>query len=191
MKEFDIAMVKTVVISGYKPYELGIFKQDHPAVSYIKKAIKEQIISLHEDGLEWVLISGQLGTELWAAEVVYELREQEEYDGLQLAVITPFLEQESKWNEQNKEWYESILLEADFVDSVSRRPYEKPWQFRVKNQFFVQKSDAMVLFYDLEKGGSPKYLYDTALTFQEKHDYELHLIGFEDLQFLVEQDQWG
>ncbi len=184
-------MVKTVVISGYKPYELGIFKLDHPAVAYIKKAIKETVVSMLEDGLEWVLISGQLGTELWAAEVVYELREQEDYHYLQLAVITPFLEQEIKWSEQNREWYESILLEADFIDSVSRKPYENPWQFRAKNQFFVQKSDAMLLFYDLEKEGSPKYLYDMVLNFQQKHDYDLRLIGFEDLQFLVEQDQWG
>ena len=39
-----------------------------------------------------MLSVGQLGTELWAAELVYELREQEEYNHLQLAVITPFLE---------------------------------------------------------------------------------------------------
>ena len=45
-----------------------------------------------------------------------------------------------------------ILLEADFVDSVSRKPYEKPWQFRAKNQFLVEKSDVMLLFYDTEKG---------------------------------------
>ena len=95
-------MVKIATISGYKPYELGIFKQDHPAIPYIKRAIKEQLIVLLDEGLKWVIISGQLGTELWAAEVVYELREQEEYNHLQLAVITPFLEQESKWNEQNQ-----------------------------------------------------------------------------------------
>ena len=35
-----------------------------------------------------------------------------------------------------------FLLEADFIDSVSRKPYEKPWQFRLKNQFFIEKSDA-------------------------------------------------
>ena len=179
---------KIAAISGYKPYEIGVFKQDHPAVTYIKRAIKEHLIALLEDGLEWVIISGQLGTELWAAEVIYELRE--EYNELQLAVITPFLEQEASWNEQNKEWYESILLEADFVDAVSRKPYEKPWQFRLKNQFFVQKSDVMLLFYDLEKEGSPKYLYDTAVRYQANHQYEIRLIQFDDLQFLMEQDQW-
>ena len=171
-------MVKIATISGYKPYELGIFKQDHPAIPYIKKAIKEQILLLHEEGLQWVLISGGLGTELWAAEVVYELREQEEYSDLQLAVITPFLEQENKWNEQNKEWYESILMEADFVDSVSRKPYENPWQFRARNQFLIQKSDVILLFYDLEKEGSPKFLYETAIAYGQKQDYDIRLIGF-------------
>ena len=91
--------------------------QDDPAVAYIKKAIKNQLISLLEEGLEWVIISGQLGTELWAAEVVFELQ-LEDYPELQLGVITPFLNQEETWKEQNKEWYESILAQADFIDSV-------------------------------------------------------------------------
>jgi len=102
-------MVKVVTVSGYKPFELGIFKNNHPAVPYIKKAIQNALKGMLEDGLEWVLISGQLGTELWAAEVVYELRETE-YPDLKLAVITPFLEQETSWSEANKEWYESILM---------------------------------------------------------------------------------
>ena len=45
-------MVKIATISGYKPYELGIFKQDHPAILYIKRAIKEQLIVLLDEGLE-------------------------------------------------------------------------------------------------------------------------------------------
>ena len=65
-----------------------------------------------EDGLEWVLISGQLGVELWAAEVVFDL--QMEFPDLKLAVITPFLDQEASWNEKNKEWYESVLGTSRF-----------------------------------------------------------------------------
>ncbi|MDP4156603.1 MAG: SLOG family protein, partial [Bacillota bacterium] len=133
-------MRKVLAVSGYKAYELGIFQKDHPSVNYIKKAIKKELAPLVEDGLEWLLISGQLGIELWAAEVIFEM--QMTYPDLKLAVITPFLDQEAKWNEQNQEWYESILAGADFIDSVSRKPYEKPWQFRLKNQFFIEKSDA-------------------------------------------------
>ncbi|MCY7915394.1 SLOG family protein, partial [Bacillus haynesii] len=92
--------MKVLAVTGYKPFELGIFKQDDKALFYIKKALENRMIALLEEGLEWVLISGQLGTELWAAEVAFSL--QEEYPDLKVAVITPFLEQEKKWNEKNQ-----------------------------------------------------------------------------------------
>ncbi|MBU8879049.1 DUF1273 domain-containing protein [Bacillus sp. FJAT-29790] len=180
-------MARIAIISGYKPFEVGIFKNDDPAVHYIKAALRNNLVSLLEEGLEWVIISGQLGTELWAAEVVFELQ-LEGYHELQLGVITPFLNQEESWKEANKEWYDSILAQADFIDSVSRKPYENPWQFRLKNQFFVEKSDVLLLFYDSEKEGSPKYLYETAKRHQEKHDYKIYTIDFYDLQVLVEEE---
>ena len=180
-------MLKVVAVSGYKPSELGFFKQNHPAIPYIKKTIRKELLLLLEDGLEWVIISGQLGTELWAAEVVFEL--QLDYPELQLGVITPFLEQQENWSETNKEWYESILAQADFIDSITKKKYENPWQFRLKNQFFVEKSDSLLLFCDLEKEGSPKFLYDTAMKYKQQNDYEIRLIGFYDLQVLVEEEQ--
>lgn len=179
-------MVKVVAISGYKPFELGLFQKDHPSVNYIKKAIKKELLGMLDEGLEWVLISGQLGVELWGAEAVFEI--QADFPELKLAVITPFFNQESNWNETNKEWYESILAQADFVDSVTKKNYEKPWQFRLKNQFFVQKSDALLLVYDHEKAGSPKFLYETALAYQRDHEYPVHLITFYDLQDIIESE---
>jgi uncharacterized phage-like protein YoqJ len=179
--------MKVLAVSGYKAFELGIFKKDHPSVLFIKAAIKKALIPMVEEGLEWVLISGQLGAELWAAEVVFDL--QMEYPALQLAVITPFLDQESSWNENNKEWYHSVLAQADFVDSVSKKGYEKPWQFRLKNQFFIDKSEGLLLLYDNEKDGSPKYLFEMAMEYQKKHTYPIELITFYDLQMVVEEEQ--
>uniref|UniRef100_UPI00406C53F2 DUF1273 domain-containing protein n=1 Tax=Neobacillus sp. FSL H8-0543 TaxID=2954672 RepID=UPI00406C53F2 len=180
-------MIKVIAISGYKAFELGIFKKDHPSATFIKAAIKKDLITMLDDGLEWVLISGQLGTELWAAEVVFEL--QLDYPDLKLAVITPFLKQEDSWNETNKEWYATVLAQADFIDSVSKKGYEKPLQFRVKNQFFIEKSDAILLFYDQEKEGSPKYIYEMATQYQNNHAYPIHLITFYDLQSIVEEEE--
>ena len=180
-------MAKIVAVSGYKPFEIGVFQKNHPAAEYIKIAIKKNLLPLVEEGLEWVMISGQLGVELWAAEVVFEL--QEDYPNLKLSVFTPFLNQEESWKEANKEWYQSVLAGADHVDSVSRKPYEKPWQFRLKNQFFVEKSDVMVLLYDPEKEGSPKFMYETARQYGEKNPYEVRLITLYDLQMIVEEEQ--
>ncbi|MEH7117128.1 DUF1273 domain-containing protein [Neobacillus vireti] len=180
-------MVKVLAISGYKPFELGIFNNNHPSVLYIKAAIKKTLVPMIEEGLEWILISGQLGVELWAAEVVFDL--QTEFPELKLAIITPFLEQETNWKEPNKEWYTNILMQADFVDSVTKKVYEKPWQFRLKNQFFLQKSDGLLLMYDHEKQGSPLFLYELAIEYQKTHDYSVELITFYDLQLIVEEEQ--
>lgn len=180
-------MIKVLAISGYKPFELGIFKNDHPSVTFIKAALKKSLFTMMEDGLEWVLISGQLGVELWAAEIVFDLKS--EFPDVKLAVITPFLEQEASWNENNTEWYRSVLAKADFIDSVTKKGYEKPWQFRLKNQFFIEKSDAMLLLYDQEKEGSPKYIYEMAVQYQIKHSYPIHLITFYDLQEIVEEEE--
>ena len=182
-----ITLIKVLAISGYKPFELGIFKNDHPAVLFIKAALKKELIPMMEAGLEWVLISGQLGVELWAAEVVFELKS--EFPDVKLAVITPFLDQEASWSENNSEWYKSILEQADFIDSVTKKGYEKPWQFRLKNQFFIEKSDALLLLYDQEKEGSPKYIYEMAVQYQNNHQYFIQLLTFYDLQVIVEEEE--
>jgi uncharacterized phage-like protein YoqJ len=180
-------LIKVLAISGYKPFELGIFKNDHPSVLFIKAAIKKSLLPLIEEGLEWVLISGQLGVELWAAEVLFDL--QMEYPNVKLAVITPFLEQEASWKDNNKEWYQSVLAQADFIDSVTKKGYEKPWQFRLKNQFFIEKSGGLLLLYDQEKEGSPKYLFEMAIQYQRKQAYPIELITFYDLQMIVDEEQ--
>ncbi len=180
-------MARVAVVSGYKAYELGIFKQNHPAVKYIKQALLKQLTALIEEGLEWVIISGQPGVELWAAEVVFEL--QQFIPELKLSVLTPFLNQEDKWNESNKEWYESVMVQADYVDAISKKPYENPWQLKLANQFFIQKSDVLVMLYDDEKEGSPRFLLDAAKERKSKDSYDIRLIGFYDLQLIIEEEQ--
>ena len=188
MREEANHLIKVVYISGYKSSELGIFKENDPGVMYIKLAIKKALLQLLDQGLEWVMVSGQLGVEMWAAEVTIELRKKH-FPELKLAIITPFLEQESNWSDKNKEWYSSILQRADFVDSVTKRKYDNPSQFRLKNQFAIQKSDALLLVYDEDRDGSPKYLLQTAKNYQENNEYPITQITFYDLQLLVEEEQ--
>ncbi|RFU68451.1 DUF1273 domain-containing protein [Peribacillus saganii] len=183
--------MKVLYLTGYKPFEFGIFKNDHPGVKYIQSAIKQRIALLAEEGVEWVIINGQLGVELWGAEMVLELKE--EYSLLRLAVLTPYLNQEESWKEHNREYYESILARADFVDSISKKPYEGPAQLRAKSMFMLQKSDAMLIVYDEERDGSPKYVYKDAKKHCEASGYRVHQITFDDLQQVIEdqvQDDW-
>ena len=181
-------MLKRLVITGYKHNELGIFSEQNPAVGIIKKAIKKALIPLIEDGLEWILLSGQPGVELWAAEVVMEL--QGDYPDLKYAVIAPFLDQEKRWKEEKQEKYEEILMMADFQASVTNRPYEGPWQYSAKNKFLIQHSDGLLILYDEDRPGSPKYMMDLARRYAEGHEYTIIPINFFDLQLIAEEEQW-
>ncbi|MCZ2257809.1 DUF1273 domain-containing protein [Sporosarcina sp. G11-34] len=180
-------MLKRLVVTGYKQHELGIFDDTHPGIRYIKKALTSRLVPLLEDGLEWVIISGQLGVETWAAEVVLELKKT--YPQLKYAVLTPFLEQEKNWNETRQETYRSIIAQADYHNSLTQTPYEAPWQFVEKNKFFMRNSDGILILYDEENEGSPKFIKRAADRYAERSEYQVLTITPDDLQAIAEDEQ--
>lgn len=180
-------MIKRLVITGYKAHELGIFNDKHEGITIIKKALESRLTPLLESGLEWVIISGQPGVETWAAETVIDL--QDHFPELQLAVITPFEEQEKNWNDAKKQAYEFILAHADYTVSLTKRPYEAPWQFIERDKFLLRNSDALLIVYDEENDGSPKFMKKMAVSYSEKSDYEVLSIAADDLQLIAEDMQ--
>lgn len=180
-------MIEKVFITGYKPQELGIFKNNHPGVPYIKKAIENRLIPLIEDGLKWVIITGQLGVELWAAEMVIELKK--EYPELKLMVLTPFLNQEKNWKEETQIYYNSVVSKADFINSITKTEYIAPWQFSLKNKFVLDNTEATILLYDDERESVSKYIKEEAEKRVENEGYELFIINSYDLQMVVEEEQ--
>lgn len=176
-----------LVVTGYKASELGIFSEKHPGIGIIKKAITKQLLSLLDEGLEWVVVSGQWGVEIWAAEAVLELKKT--YPQLRLAVITPFLEQEENWKEDKQNLYRSVLQRADYVNSVTKSKYDGPWQFRAKNQFLLRNSDGMLLVYDEENEASPKFIKEQARRLAEAGTYRLITINASDLENIAEEQR--
>ncbi|PSL40409.1 putative phage-like protein YoqJ [Planomicrobium soli] len=185
-------MLKRLVVTGYKQHEMGIFDDKNPGIRFIKKALENRLRSLVDEGLEWVIVSGQLGVETWAAEVVIDMKK--EFPELKYAVLTPFLEQEKNWNENKQEKYRTIIESADFHRSLTNKPYEAPWQFIEKNKFFLRNSDGILIVYDEETDGSPKFIKQEAERYAEKADYEVLTITADDLRVVTEEeqlDEWG
>lgn len=179
--------MKRLVVTGYKQHELGIFDDKHPGINFIKKALEDRFVELVDNGLEWIIISGQLGVELWTAEVVIEMKKT--YPQLKLAIITPFIEQNKNWNEANRAKYETLLSHADYKVSLTSIPYEAPWQFIEKDKFLMRNSDGMLIVYDEENEGSPKFIKRSADRFAEKSDYIVLTITADDLQIIAEEEQ--
>lgn len=92
---------KVIYVSGYRSFELGVFKENDPKIQVVKNVLKKELRQLAEEGLEWVLVSGNLGVELWAVQIVAELKE--EYPELSLGILYPFSDFGNNWNEGNQE----------------------------------------------------------------------------------------
>ncbi|GGF09704.1 UPF0398 protein YpsA [Halobacillus andaensis] len=176
--------MKTIVVTGYKPMELGIFKNDDPKVDIIKTAIKKRLVALIDEGLQWVVISGQMGVELWTGEVILGLKE--EYD-INLAVLPPFSNQQSRWPDAMQRAYEVIIEQCDFYKEIYEKEYEGPYQFRARDQFFVEHSDGCLMLYDEDTQGSPQYFLKLIKKYREHHAYELLFITPLDLDETVEE----
>lgn len=176
--------MSSIYFTGYKPFELNIFNDDQPEVKVIKAYIKELIENEIEEGLEWVIISGQLGFELWTAEVTIDLKNK--YPDLKLAVLTPFLNHFNKWNETNQKKYQNIVMNADYVNAIHQSEYQGAFQFQQANDFILDNTDKTILFYDDEQEASPKYFKTKLVDFAEKTNYTYNVITFMDLQDFME-----
>lgn len=171
--------VKTVLITGYRNYEIGVFQDKDPKIAVIKKVLKSTCIQLIEEGVTWFVVTGALGVEMWAAEVIFDL--QAEYE-VSLSVISAYTEFYAKWNEKNQQAIETILAQADHVDAVSHKPYESPQQLKNHTQFLLQHTTGCLAVYDEEYPGKSRYFIEDAKQYQTNHSYEILYLTMDDLQ---------
>lgn len=173
--------MKILTVTGCKPMELTIFSEEDPRIAFIKRALEKRLIGFIEEGLEWVLVSGQMGVEIWTAEVVLDLKET--YD-INIGIIPPFENQESRWPEPLQNKYQELMFTADFFKPIYDGDYKGPYQFRARDMWLIDKSDASLMLMDEENPGSAGYFYETAKSVE---DYPIYMITPFDLEDVVEE----
>lgn len=161
--------------------ELNIYNETDKRITFVKKAIERRLIHFIEEGLEWVLISGQMGVELWTAEVVLDLKE--EYD-IYIAMIPPFENLASRWPEALQHKYEVLSFTVDFFEPIYHTEYKGPYQFRMRDQWLIEKSDACLLLMDEEYPGSVGFFYNSA---KDVNHYPVYFITPFDLDEVVRE----
>lgn len=168
----------SVLVVGYKAFDLGIFGDKDQRLKIIKAAIRRDLIYLLENGMKWLVFTGNLGFEVWVLEVAKEL--QEEYN-FQLATIFIFENQGENWNEVNQEKLANFK-NVDFI-KYAYPSYENPSQFRTYNQFLLESTDGAYIFYDEENETKLKYLYRMM---KENEQYHIKKLTFDDLNEMAE-----
>ena len=178
--------IKTLYLSGYRTFELGIFKDKDPKITIIKKAIKKQLMTYIESGLEWVLIGGNLGSEFWTSEVISELQ-SEGYE-IKLGLITPYADFSNNWNEANQLKFTQMTHVADYQNSVSHEPYKHPSQLKNHTQFILNHTDGALLVYDRDYHGKTDFFLKEIERFLPNSEYLIDLIDMFSLQDAAESE---
>nr|WP_208591018.1 SLOG family protein [Gracilibacillus suaedae] len=178
--------MKVITVVGNKPMELNIRNENDHRIPFIKIALKQRLISFIDEGLEWVIMSGQMGIELWAAQVIAELKE--EYP-IKLGIFPPFLEYESRWPDVYQETFLQIIEQADFYQPLYNETYKAPYQFINKDVWFIEKTDGCLALVDEEYPGSVMYILDKMKKAAETSNYSIWYITPNDLEDIVRDQQ--
>lgn len=169
-------MIRTLLVSGYRGFDLGIFKDDDARIRIIKKAIRRDLERFCSEGLQWMVFTGNLGFEVWVLEVAKEMAK--DYD-LKLASLFCFSNHGDSWSSFNQEKLVAFK-QADFV-KYSFDSYENPDQLKHYHRFLLANTDAAYFCYDEEHETSLKYLYQMMLD----SDYSIYQLNFDDLNDLA------
>ncbi|UQS85365.1 DUF1273 domain-containing protein [Apilactobacillus apisilvae] len=168
-------------ITGYRSYELGIFKKDDPKKIVIDKVIKDNLSQEIMDGVNWIITGGHLGIEQWSVENAEDLKKTFP-DEFQTAVMLPFENFGEQWKDENKLELQKCIQSANFSANVSNEKYQSPMQLKAYQKFMLSHTDKALLIYDLDNEGKTKYDYKEIKKYAENHDYNLKMISFDDLQ---------
>jgi len=109
--------------TGHRPHKFPWrYNEADSRCVALKATLVEQITALAEAGVTQYYSGGADGVDLWCAEIVLALHE--ENPALILHCILPCEGQADKWSDSAQERYHSILKQADTVDYVSRAYYD-------------------------------------------------------------------
>lgn len=171
------------LIAGYRPYELGIFKNNDPKKEVLTDFLRHKIREYLETGTEWFIIQGYTGIELYSAKCILEFRE--DYD-VGLAVLKPFHDFDERYKDEEKIVLNEILAECDFHRFIFEKPYANPGMFRQINRFLLENTDQAMIVYDEETTSKTRFLYNEILEFQANNPYNIERIQFDEINTFID-----
>jgi uncharacterized phage-like protein YoqJ len=116
----------------------------------IKAQLEVAIRQLIGKGYKTFLSGGAVGFDTLAAETVIRLRS--EFPHIQLVVVQPCKNQDTKWNETDKARYNALLSQADSVVCLSDSYYDGC--MKVRNKYLADNSSACVAYLLRERSGT-------------------------------------
>ena len=137
--------MKICAFTGHRPKSFS-WKDNEtaPGCILLKETLAEQIKLLAGRGVTEFLSGMAQGVDLWAAEIVLDLKKRN--PALRLHCILPCEGQEDVWPTSEQERYHSILRQADEVIYVNRE-YSSDCML-ARNRYLIEHSSVLLAVYN-------------------------------------------
>ena len=144
---------------GHRPSRFAFgFDEESEGCIALKAVLHAQIEDMCTRGVTTFFSGMALGVDLWAAEMVLELKSRGR--SLRLVCVLPFENQADRWSVSHRERYFDVLSRADEVIYVSCR-FTTDCILR-RNRYLVEHSDYLIAVYDGSEKGGTAYTVDYA-----------------------------
>lgn len=151
----------TCCFTGHRPQKLPWgYDEDWPDCIRLKVRLGCEIEAMRQKGVTDFISGMAVGVDLWAAEIVVDLKRAYPEDTIRLFAAIPFEGQANKWSSEYRERYYETLAKADGETTLYAH-YNEGCTFE-RNRYMVDHSAHMIAVYNGEKKGGTKYTVDYA-----------------------------
>lgn len=141
----------TCCFTGHRPQKLSWgYDERHPDCLKLKEMLKTQIMHMIEKGVTTFVTGMALGTDIWAAEIVLELRKT--LTNIQLIAAIPHEGQERRWSAEYIARYTAVRNAAN-QEIVLHEHYTRSCMHE-RNRFMVDNSAYIIAVFNGESGGT-------------------------------------
>lgn len=165
--------------TGHRPksFPWG-YNETAPDCVMLKKVLAEQITTLVDNGVTGFISGMALGVDLWAAQIVLDLRKKN--PAVKLCCALPCEGQEKKWPAKTQEQYHSILGQADKVICLSKA-YSSTCMLD-RNRWMVDHASCLLAVYN------GAYRSGTGMTVRYAKDRQRKIIVIDPITRTVSND---
>ena len=130
--------------TGHRPEKLNTSEKE------VKAALRKQIDQAVHDGFTVFITGMARGVDLWAAEIVLDLRKRNKE--IRLICAIPHDGFDARWSPSWQELYRYVLAEADLTRVISKGYYTGVYQ--VRNEWMVNHSSRIIAVFNGQPSGT-------------------------------------
>ena len=153
---------KCVCFTGHRPEKLSLSEDE------VKSGLRQEISKAISEGYTTFITGMAKGVDLWAGEIVLNLRGNS--NDIKLVAADPYAGFGKGWSSEWKSLHDKIIAEADHVENVCSS-YNKGC-FMIRNKWMVDHSNLVIAVFNGEAGGTKN-----TIDYAQKQKVEVRFLG--------------